>query len=187
MSASQGGMGGGGGGREFGPGDWASAAFRRGECGASRWTPFEIAAMVLGFMVYWPIGLAVLGYKIYQRKTGASDLQTVAAGKWREARRAMGPWVSETAAARPWVSGQWAGGVWGGRRAYSPASGNSAFDAWKAGELARLEEERRKLEQSHREFSEFLDQVRQAKDREEFERFMSDRKARANGEHGPAA
>ena len=42
-----------------------------------------------------------------------------------------------------------------------------------AAELARLEEERRKLEEAHREFAEFVENVRRAKDREEFERFMN--------------
>ena len=57
-------------------------------------------------------------------------------------------------------------------------TGNAAFDEWKAAELARLEAERRKLEEAAREFAEFLDNVRHAKDREEFERFMNERRAK---------
>ena len=44
----------------------------------SRWTAFEILAMVLGFIVFWPIGLAILGYKFWQRRYGGPDLQTLA-------------------------------------------------------------------------------------------------------------
>ena len=65
---------------------------------------------------------------------------------------------------------------WG--RGYSSPSGNRAFDEWREAELARLEEERRKLEDAHREFAEFVENIRKAKDREEFERFMNERRNR---------
>ena len=57
------------------------------------------------------------------------------------------------------------------------------------GAAARLEQERQKLENAHREFAEFLDNVRKSKDREEFERFMNERRNRpADGApQGPAA
>ena len=60
----------------------------------------------------------------------------------------------------------------------------------KRAEIARLEEERRKLQEAHREFSAFVDNIRKAKDREEFERFMNERRNRpADGApgQGPAA
>ncbi len=155
MSTAQGTVGGSNGAREYGPGEWSGMTWRR--CGASRWTPFELVAMILGFIVFWPIGLAILAYKFWQRKTGSEDLQGFMAHKWREART-------------PW-SGPW-GSSW------RPTSGNAAFDEWRAAELARLEEERRKLENAQREFAEYLDNVRKAKDREEFERFMAERRNR---------
>ena len=58
------------------------------------------------------------------------------------------------------------------------SSGNRAFDDWRAGELARLEEERRKLVAAEREFADFLEQLRHARDREEFDRFMQERRLR---------
>lgn len=161
MSTAQGTFGGSNGARDFGPGEWASVTGRRRGCGASRWTAFEIMAMVLGFIVFWPIGLAILGYKFWQRKNGGDDLQTFAASKWREARGAM--------AGAPWAQG----GPWSGARF---SSGNAAFDEWKTAELARLEQERRKLEEAHREFADYMDNVRKAKDREEFDRFMNERR-----------
>jgi hypothetical protein len=151
-------FGGSGDAREYSPGEWANM-WRRGRSCASRWTLFELATMVLGFMVFWPIGLAVFAYKMWQRKSGADDLQTVVTAKWNEARAA---WSRRSA--------------WNGWR--DGATGNVAFDQWKAAELARLEAERRKLEDAAREFAEFLDNVRHAKDREEFERFMNERRAR---------
>ena len=164
MSTAQGTFGGSNGARDFGPGEWASVTGRRRGCGASRWTAFEIMAMVLGFIVFWPIGLAILGYKFWQRKNGGDDLQTFATSKWREARGAM--------AGAPWAQG----GPWAGSRFTGATSGNAAFDEWKAAELARLEQERRKLEEAHREFAEYMDNVRKAKDREEFDRFMNERR-----------
>src|SRR5208283_2153836 len=78
--------GGGYGAREFGPSDWANARWRRG---GTRWTAFEIVAMILGFIVFWPIGLAILGYKFWQGRNGGPDLQTLASNKWQDARTMM--------------------------------------------------------------------------------------------------
>jgi hypothetical protein len=174
MSTVQGAVDGSNGAQDFGARDWASVAWRGRGCGASRWSLFEVVAMILGFIVFWPIGLAILGFKLWQRKAGYhGDLQTVAQDKWREARSAM--WSSN----------------WQGRRGfYAAGTGNSAFDEWKAAEIARLEEERRKLQEAHREFSTFVDNIRRSKDREEFERFMNERRNRpADGapSQGPGA
>ncbi|VFU09125.1 conserved protein of unknown function [Methylocella tundrae] len=62
------------------------------------------------------------------------------------------------------------------RNAGFGSSGNRAFDEWREGELARLEEERRKLVAAEREFAEFLENLRHARDREEFDRFMQERR-----------
>lgn len=57
-------------------------------------------------------------------------------------------------------------------------SGNAAFDEYREATLRRLEEE-------SREFRTFLERLRMAKDRSEFDAFMADRKARgANGDSG---
>ncbi len=133
---------------------------------SGRWTGFEIAAMVLGFIVFWPIGLGILGYKLWQSKFGGPDVQTVAERGWSRARSAF---TSSASGSKSWSCGpSW---NYGG-------SGNSAFDAWKQAEMTRLEEERRKLENAHREFAEFVENVRKSKDREEFERFMNERRNR---------
>lgn len=170
MSTVQGAVGGGSNGsREFGAGDWACGPWRWRNYGASRWTLFEVVAMVLGFIVFWPIGLAILAFKIWQRKVGyVGDLQSAAGEKWREARSAM------------------RGPAWQARRGfYAGSTGNAAFDEWKTAELARLEEERRRLQEASREFSEFVENIRRAKDREEFDRFMNERRNRPAD--GPAA
>jgi len=166
----------------FGPGEWANAEWRRY---ASRWTPFEVIAMVLGFIVFWPIGLAILGYKIFQRRHGGPDLQTLAANKWQDARTMM----ASNAASGPWGA-TWSCGRAAARRAnrfYAAPTGNAAFDEWRQAELARLDEERRKLDEAQREFAEYVEAIRRAKDREEFERFMAERRARPTNGGGPQA
>lgn len=107
-----------------------------------RWSGFEIAAMVLGFVVFWPVGLAILFYILWKKSRG----EGVAVPRWAQ----IGPLARST--------------------------GNSAFEEWKQGELDRLEEERRKLASAQAEFESFLNQLKRAKDREEFDRFLAERK-----------
>jgi hypothetical protein len=172
MGTADGAMGGSYGAREFGASDWASARWRRS--GGSHWSGFEILAMVLGFIVFWPIGLAILGYKFWQRRYGGPDLQTLATNKWQDARTMMSG-----------NSSSWGCGAMKRASRYYAASGNAAFDDWRTAELVRLDEERRKLDEAQREFAEYVDAIRRAKDREEFERFMVERRARPAG--GPSA
>ena len=59
------------------------------------------------------------------------------------------------------------------------SSGNRAFDDYRTETLRRLEDEQR-------EFKDFLDRLRFAKDRAEFDQFMDERRNRPSGE-GPQA
>jgi hypothetical protein len=127
------------------------------------WKPVEILAMVLGFIVYWPIGLAVLGWKFWQKKSGyPGDIISFGRGKWEK-------WANWAQGSDRWdfAVNKWAGSSFG-----MGSTGNRAFDEWRTTELARLEEERQKLVAAEREFAEFMENLRHARDREEFERFM---------------
>jgi hypothetical protein len=125
--------------------------------GPSRWSPWTapkpimIAAMVIGFIVFFPIGLLILGFLI-----GSGRLM----GKWAR-RYGMAPGAAGPEGARGWCS-------WGGQRA---GSGNAAFDEYRGDTLRRLEEEQK-------DFAAFLERLRFAKDRAEFEHFMTDRRSR---------
>jgi hypothetical protein len=55
------------------------------------------------------------------------------------------------------------------------SSGNTAFDDYRAEALKRLEEEQK-------EFSSFLDRLRRAKDKAEFDQFMAERRSTPPGE-----
>ncbi|MBO0733196.1 MAG: DUF2852 domain-containing protein [Methylocapsa sp.] len=134
------------------------------------WKPVEVLAMVLGFIVFWPIGLAVLGWKVWQKRSGyRGDILSFGREKWAS-------------------RGQWGAGGWGfaaspfaGFGGGAHSTGNLAFDEWRAAELKRLEEEYRRIAAAEREFAEYMDNLRRARDREEFERFMNERRSRQEG------
>ena len=69
----------------------------------------------------------------------------------------------------PWA--RWGAGWSTGERTppTPPSSGNHAFDEYRAETLRRLEEEQN-------EFSSFLERLRFAKDKAEFDQFMADRR-----------
>jgi hypothetical protein len=118
--------------------------------------PLCIAAVVLGFIFWWPIGLALLFYAIMSGRMGC----------WRHYHQAGyqgAPWQG---APTPWSGLKaWCGGA--ERPAAQQASGNRAFDEYRMETLRRLEEEQK-------EFGAFLDRLRFAKDKAEFDQFMAE-------------
>jgi hypothetical protein len=147
---------------------------RFGDCGRP-WKPLEIFAMVLGFIVFWPIGLAIVLFKVWQRKYGyEGDLFAFAQDR---AADVQARWQTHWNEATGQPDGRASGGGWRGP-GFMRSSGNVAFDDWRESELARLEEERRKLAEAEREFADHIDELRRARDREEFESFMRARRDR---------
>jgi hypothetical protein len=76
--------------------------------------------------------------------------------------------------------GGWAGRKGGMGMRGSQASGNRAFDEYRADTLRRLEEEQG-------EFAQFLERLRFAKDKAEFDQFMAERRPRtpqSEADHG---
>ena len=98
-----------------------------------------IAATVAGFIVFWPVGLALLAYMIWSKGMFSGKCASRGASKFRNT---------------PFKS-----------------SGNRAFDAYKAETLRRLKEEQDSFES-------FLERLREAKDKAEFDQFMEDRAKR---------
>jgi hypothetical protein len=135
---------------------------RSNACARAPWRPLEIAAAVAGFMVFWPIGLGVVLLKVWQRKFGYEG-DMFAFGRDQYARFQHGWSFGSTGASQVW------------RAAKMSGAGNSAFDEWREKELARLEEERRKIVDAERDFARHIEELRRAKDREEFESFMRSR------------
>lgn len=124
------------------------------------WTPATIALMVIGFMVFWPLGLAMLAYIIWGDRLDAfkGDVNRATDGFFSSCRKAS-------------------------YRTGAPRTGNVAFDDWRTKELDRLNEERRKLDEMRDEFDEYARELRRAKDQEEFDRFMA---ARSRNTPAPA-
>ena len=116
--------------------------------------PAWIALMVVGFIVFWPIGLAILAYLFWSGRMSCRHN-----GRWHERRDERGTSGERFKdAARRW---------WSDRR--TPSSGNHAFDEYRAETLRRLEDEQR-------EFRDYLDRLRHAKDKAEFDAFLADRR-----------
>jgi len=99
-----------------------------------------IAAMVLGFIFFWPVGLALLFYMIWSKRMRSFSTGCGHAHRHHHY----------------------------GRHGSFRSSGNVAFDAYKRQTLDRLEDEREA-------FQSFLEQLRAAKDKTEFDEFMDDR------------
>src|SRR5882724_6256613 len=97
--------------------------------------PAWIGLLVLSFILFWPVGLALLAFLHWSGRMGCGrhDGQ-LGRREWK--RR----WKDEMRAA----AGRWH---------YAPPSGNRAFDEYREEALKRLEEEQR-------EFKTFLDRLR---------------------------
>jgi hypothetical protein len=120
------------------------------------WHPAWIVLMVLGFVFWWPVGLAILAFGLFRRMSCGSGHGY---DHWQE--------KMERVRAKMERFGHGGGhGGWPG-----PSSGNRAFDDYRSETLQRLEEEQR-------EFREFLQRLRMAKDKSEFDQFMAERRNR---------
>ena len=114
--------------------------------------PAWIALMVVGFILFWPIGLGILAYLIWSGRMGCSKHS--GPGQWYNAR-------SEKRSR------------WRGRHWRHGSSGNRAFDEYREETLRRLEDEQQ-------EFTDFLERLRHARDKAEFDQFMDERAKRAH-------
>jgi hypothetical protein len=95
-----------------------------------------IAAMVLGVIFFWPVGLALLFYMIWSKRMFSKSCSH--RSKTHRRMHVMTP------------------------------TGNSAFDAYRDETMRRLEDEQRNFEA-------FLERLREAKDKAEFDQFMEER------------
>ena len=125
------------------------------------WTPLTILLMVIGFWAFWPLGLAILAFTIWSGRMGCGFHGH---DRWQHKMERMQRKMD-------WMRTKMGGGAGGAPWSYAPASGNRAFDEYRSETLRRLEDEQR-------EFRDFLDRLRMAKDKAEFDQFMSERRDR---------
>lgn len=126
--------------------------------------PAWIALTVLGFIVWWPLGLATLAFTIGSGRMGCGYRGH---DRWQhkmDRLQSKMDWMRAKMSGGP-------GGSFGGSPFGAPSSGNSAFDEYRNDTLRRLEEEQR-------EFKAFLERLRFAKDKTEFDTFMAERRNR---------
>jgi hypothetical protein len=142
-----------------------------------------IALMVLGFIVYWPIGLAILAYIIWSGRMVCGGWHRYGGDveEWRtraieRVNRAAEHWERKRARWEEHMQRH------GGRRGHGlHQTGNRAFDEYR-------DEALRKLEEEANEFRAFLERLRMARDRAEFDDYMKERRNRPAGPaEGPQA
>lgn len=114
-----------------------------------------IAAMVLGFVFFWPVGLALVFYITVTNRWSHQMFNHSSCAARRHSRD------------------------WGHFNRATQTSGNAAFDNYKSEMLKRLEDEQTAFES-------FMQRLRDAKDKSEFDAFMDDR-AKANAATAAAA
>jgi hypothetical protein len=140
-------------------------------CSRGRWTALNIVLMIIGFAVFWPLGLAMLAWIIWGDEIGA------------KAQEMKGHFRSFSERAPRFRQGE----SFGFQGGFQGRTGNAAFDEYRAQELKRLEEERHRLEAMRAEFEKFLGELRRVKDTEEFDRFMREFRNRTESGSQPSA
>ena len=125
--------------------------------------PAWIGLMVLGFILFWPVGLLILAYMIWSGR--------MACGRHGE----MARWQGRMAERWERNRDRWERHMERRGMRHRPGyTGNRAFDEYRAETLRRLEEEAD-------EFRDFLGRLRMAKDKQEFDQFMAERRNRSPG------
>jgi hypothetical protein len=133
------------------------------------WWPLGLAFLALfffGHWMLWPLGFLALAFIIGSGRMGCWNHHGM--NRWENKMQRMQDKMDRV---RTRMDGMRGGDWWGG----PPSSGNRAFDDYRAETLKRLEEEQR-------EFRNFLDRLRFAKDKTEFDQFMAERR---NHDAGP--
>jgi len=136
------------------------------EYGRGAW----IALTVLGFIVFWPLGLATLAFAIWSGRMGCAGRYEYRMSRLQDKMERLRERMGQGGPRRHGFGG------WGG----PPTSGNRAFDEYREETLRRLEEEQQ-------EFHDFLGKLRMARDKAEFDQFMAQRRGRDDVAPPPAS
>ncbi|MGV2979469.1 DUF2852 domain-containing protein [Camelimonas sp. ID_303_24] len=130
-----------------------------GKCGRPPRRALEIVGIVFAFIWFWPLAVAYIAWKLMgypvpnefrafmERNFTRLGDFPFGGGRSADARPANGP------------------------------TGNSHFDDYRRAEIERLEAERRRLDDEVREFGAFVEELKRAKDREEFDAYMRKRRS----------
>ena len=124
-----------------------------GACNFRLGGAWYIAATVAAFLIFWPVGLAMLAWALWHRQIKASSW-------WRSLRGIRLPEAADL------------GGF------ARPRPSNEALSAYLAREQQRLREEQNRLDELVRAFEAFKQAERKANDERDFENFLKSRESR---------
>ncbi|MBS0243787.1 MAG: DUF2852 domain-containing protein [Proteobacteria bacterium] len=129
--------------------------------------PAWIALMVVGFILFWPLGLATLAFLLWSGRMGCGGRHGMWGGTPEDRRERFERKMQRMREKfEAWSSGQYDSAP---RNSSFRPTGNRAFDEYRAETLRRLEDEAR-------EFSTFLERLRMAKDKAEFDQYMAEKR-----------
>ncbi|MEZ5454443.1 MAG: DUF2852 domain-containing protein [Thiothrix sp.] len=119
------------------------------------WSCFNIFAMVLGFVLFWPIGLVILFWIL--KGNNVRDLPQAIQGKWRS------------------FNGKSSG------KAHHAASDNTVFNEYQQTQWDRIQEIETEIHERDQRFGKFRDDAKRRADEQEFRDFM-DKQPEADSE-----
>ena len=118
----------------------------KGGCAKGNWSGFNIAAMVIGFVLFWPLGLVVLYWNITGRNI--QDLPPAIQQKWNA--------------------------VFSGVKNHKDSEGeNSVFDEFQQTQYDRISEIKEEIKSRASNFKIFKSDAKREADEVEFKDFMS--------------
>lgn len=127
--------------------DSGHSRFSRRGCCNGNWSGMNIAAMVVGFVLFWPVGLLILYWNIKGRDL--KDLPSAVQAKWSNL-----------------VSG-------GKSMSVNVKGENSVFDEFQQTQYDRIAEIKEEIKNRANSFKEFRSDAKRRADEDEFKEFMS--------------
>ena len=122
----------------------------RGSCSKGNWSAMNIAAMVIGFILFWPIGLVILYWNITGRDI--KDLPGAIQDKWSSM-----------------FNKSWCG-MKKSDRTYAE---NSVFNEYQQTQFDRIAEIKEEISNRAKSFKDFQSDAKRRADEAEFKEFMS--------------
>ena len=113
------------------------------------WSVSNIVAMVIGFVLFWPLGLFVLYWILKGRNV--TDMRSHLSEKWNRFK---------------------------GKESGASGTDNQVFNEYQQTQYDRIREIKDEIKERARRFAEFRSDAKRRADEEEFRRFMDDSPAR---------
>ena len=124
----------------------------KGCCAKGNWSPLNIATMVVGFVLFWPVGLVVLYWNIAGRNV--KDLPQAVQEKWTDLTQ---------------------GGLFNNmsNSSHDNGSDNSVFNEFQQTQYDRIREIKDEIKNRARNFRDYRADTKRREDESEFRDFMA--------------